>query len=74
MWITFVVTVYFNTIILNNFLIAKVSSVYENFQVTAILSENINKIMLIKEFLMYKDFFSKIGITKMKTFNMMIMF
>ena len=31
-WIVFVANVYFLTIILNNFLIAKVSSVYENFE------------------------------------------
>lgn len=30
-WVVFVVTVYIGTIILNNFLIAKVSSVYEEF-------------------------------------------
>lgn len=30
-WFVFVMSIYFNTIILNNFLIAKVSSVYENF-------------------------------------------
>jgi hypothetical protein len=73
-WITFIITIYFNTVILNNFLIARVSSIYENFQNTSILSENRNKITLIKEFLMYKHFFSKIGMSQMKTFNMMWMF
>lgn len=34
--------IYLETIILNNFLIAKVSSVYENFQMTATLSKNKN--------------------------------
>ena len=41
---------------------------------TSLLTENLNKILLIKEFLMYKKYFSKFGLSNMESFNMMIMF
>lgn len=41
-WVTYVCMIYLETVILNNFLIAKVSSVYENFQMTFTLSRNMN--------------------------------
>ena len=65
--------VYFVTIILNNFLIAEVSSVYENFQMTATLTRKKNQIHLIKEYLMYIDFFSRCGISSMESCDLIIM-
>ena len=48
--------VYIMTVILNNFLIAKVSSSYENFLDTAILSRYKNKIHFVREYMLYKNF------------------
>lgn len=73
-WMVFVLILYFVTIILNNFLIAKVSSSYENFQQSAIFTRSKNQIHLIKEYLMYKEFFSKCGLTTMEPFNLITMF
>lgn len=41
-YFTYAVMIYIETLILNNFLIAKVSSEYENFQMTSTLSRNQN--------------------------------
>jgi len=65
----FVLMVYFMPVTLNNFLIAKVSAVYETFQETATLTMNANKIALIKDYLMFQDFFGK-----NKHFNIIVMF
>lgn len=65
----FVLMVYFMPVTLNNFLIAKVSAVYEIFQETATLTMNANKIALIKDYLMFQE-----ALGKNKDFNIMIMF
>lgn len=61
--------VYFMPVTLNNFLIAKVSAVYETFQETATLTMNANKIALIKDYLMFQNF-----IGRNKDFNIICMF
>lgn len=65
----FVLMVYFMPVTLNNFLIAKVSAVYETFQETATLTMNANKIDLVKEYLMFQNFFGK-----NKHYNIVVMF
>ena len=55
-WFAFIVMIYFMPVILNNFLIAKVSSSYENFLNTAVLSKFKNKIHFVKEYLCYQNF------------------
>ena len=66
---------YFLTITLNNFLIAKVSSSYEDFLVTAEFSKYFNKIYIVREFLMYQNFFSgSCHSSKMENFDLVIMF
>ena len=73
LWLVFIFMVYFMTIILNNFLIAKVSSVYENFQQSAILTRSKNQIHLITEYLMFEQFKIKWGMAKDNAYDLILM-
>ena len=69
-YIVYLMMLFLTTVILNNFMIAKVSQEYENFQMTFTLQKYRNQIRLIKEHLMYEEF---LGLENTKQFTMAIM-